>query len=319
MTGKYHIEISNRKLHYQLDIERKVTLIKGNSATGKTTLIKMLQGYLEQGAKSGIHLKNEQNVPITVFTPVTRWERDLPELRKHIIFIDESVDFLYSPGFQKIFLSSDNYLVIISRSGCFNHLPYAIESIYELRTKKQPDGHLTKMYHLYSESILVNPSDIIITEDSNAGKEMIGQIFNCTVDAANGNIHAKLMQYLKKNTRLYIIVDGAAFGGFIAKAMNLAKIQGYTSILAPESFEYLLLMTDGYQKFVTDELAETWKYCDSSKFITWERYYTHLLNTISYEKYGFYYNKSILHPSFMTDSTLTHIKSLLEKCVVTET
>ncbi|MCD7948952.1 MAG: hypothetical protein LUG12_01650 [Erysipelotrichaceae bacterium] len=59
MVGKHHIEIENRRAKYILDIERKVTVIKGNSGTGKTTLIRMLQGYLAQGNKSGITVKND--------------------------------------------------------------------------------------------------------------------------------------------------------------------------------------------------------------------------------------------------------------------
>jgi energy-coupling factor transporter ATP-binding protein EcfA2 len=177
MKGKYYIEISNRKLKYKLEIERKVTLIKGNSGTGKTTLIKMLQGYIEQGSKSGIRMKNDKNVPLAVFTPSTNWERDLTELSGYIIFVDESVDFLYSKGFQTYFAFSDNYLVIISRSGKFNHLPYAINSIYELRTQSDLEGNVTKMYRLYTEQSVVSKADIVITEDSNSGKEMIEHIY----------------------------------------------------------------------------------------------------------------------------------------------
>lgn len=149
MRGKYHIEISNRKLHFELDIDRKVTVIKGNSGTGKTTLIKMIQGFQEQGNKSGIRLKNEKNISLVVFLATTKWEHELTELRDHIIFVDEAVDYLYSKAFQEAFAESDNYIVIISRSGRFTHLPYSVQSIYQLRSVKGQDGTLTKMYRIY--------------------------------------------------------------------------------------------------------------------------------------------------------------------------
>ncbi len=150
MTGRHHLEIENKKVKYILDIERKVTVIKGNSGTGKTTLIRMLQGYIAQGNKSGIIVKNDTNIPIMVFTATTRWETELAEVKGKLIFIDEAVDYIYSKGFQQEFIKSDNYLVVISRSGRFNHLPYAIDSIYELRTEINERVKLTKMYQLYS-------------------------------------------------------------------------------------------------------------------------------------------------------------------------
>jgi energy-coupling factor transporter ATP-binding protein EcfA2 len=177
MIGKYYIEISNRKLKYKLEIERKITLIKGNSGTGKTTLIKIIQGYIEQGNKSGIKIKNDASVPLAVFTPTANWEHDLTELKENIIFIDESVDYLYSRGFQTLFSESDNYIVIISRSGNFNHLPYAINSIFELRTQSSSEGNITQMYRLYTENNLVQNAEFVINEDSNSGKDIFFKTF----------------------------------------------------------------------------------------------------------------------------------------------
>lgn len=145
MVGKHHLEIENKRVKYVLDIERKITVIKGNSGTGKTTLIRMIQGYIAQGNKSGITLKNDSSIPLMVFTAATRWESELAELKGTLIFIDEAVDYIYSKGFQQEFIRSDNYLVVISRSGRFNHLPYAIQSIYELYTTTNEKIKLTKM------------------------------------------------------------------------------------------------------------------------------------------------------------------------------
>ena len=96
MLGKHHLEIENKRVKYVLDIERKITVIKGNSGTGKTTLIRMIQGYIAQGNKSGISVKNDSNIPIMVFTATTRWESELAEAKGNLIFIDEAVDYIYS-------------------------------------------------------------------------------------------------------------------------------------------------------------------------------------------------------------------------------
>ena len=43
MRGKHRIVIKNNRLHYEFEIKRNITIIQGNSATGKTTLINMLR------------------------------------------------------------------------------------------------------------------------------------------------------------------------------------------------------------------------------------------------------------------------------------
>ena len=48
MVGAYHLIVSNKYLKYEFDIKRNITVIKGNSATGKTTLLEMLREYNEE-------------------------------------------------------------------------------------------------------------------------------------------------------------------------------------------------------------------------------------------------------------------------------
>ena len=37
MKGKHKIVVKNNRLHYEFEIKRNITIIKGDSATGKTT------------------------------------------------------------------------------------------------------------------------------------------------------------------------------------------------------------------------------------------------------------------------------------------
>ena len=54
MKGKYRIVIKNNRLHYEFEIKRNITIIQGDSATGKTTLINMLRQAENLGESSGI-------------------------------------------------------------------------------------------------------------------------------------------------------------------------------------------------------------------------------------------------------------------------
>ena len=57
MTGKYEIEVSNNRVTFFLEVKRNITIIQGDSATGKTTLIRMLSEYNRLGASSGVSVK----------------------------------------------------------------------------------------------------------------------------------------------------------------------------------------------------------------------------------------------------------------------
>ena len=56
MKGKYHIVVQNNRLRYELDIRRNITIIRGDSATGKTKLIDLLEQAADLGEGSGVEV-----------------------------------------------------------------------------------------------------------------------------------------------------------------------------------------------------------------------------------------------------------------------
>lgn len=293
MKGRFSLEIESRKVIYQLDIERKVTVIKGNSGTGKSSMIRILSDYVELGKDSGVRIRKSSDYEIKILENRSDWPRDLEQAHNTVIFVDEDVRYLYEKHFQTMFQTADCYIVIISRSGMFQQLPYAISSIYELRTQKSGKMSLVRMYRIYQKKLDEAKASFAITEDSNAGYEMMRKIFTCPVESAGGN--SNVLYCLSKNLmtsgEISVIVDGAAFGGYISAVMKLAGIRNNVTVIAPESFEYLLLKTSAFQRFLTDELEYTWKYCDSRLYLTWERYFTDLLGKIAEQNHGFQYSK----------------------------
>ena len=49
MKGKYSVFVQNNRLRYEFTISRNITIIRGNSATGKTTLLDLLNAYDRDG------------------------------------------------------------------------------------------------------------------------------------------------------------------------------------------------------------------------------------------------------------------------------
>ena len=57
MKGKYHIIVQNNRIKFEFDIKRNITIIRGDSATGKTTLMNLIETYERLGEESGISVK----------------------------------------------------------------------------------------------------------------------------------------------------------------------------------------------------------------------------------------------------------------------
>ena len=59
MKGKHIISIVSRKAIYHLELERKISVLKGNSGTGKSSMIRLIAEYLEYGKQSGVKLSTD--------------------------------------------------------------------------------------------------------------------------------------------------------------------------------------------------------------------------------------------------------------------
>ena len=91
MKGSYTIVVANANLKYEFVIRRNITIIKGDSATGKTTLVEMIRDYYEDGEQSGIELICERPCRAVGGRD---WHLILSVLHETIVFIDENNEFL---------------------------------------------------------------------------------------------------------------------------------------------------------------------------------------------------------------------------------
>ena len=168
MKGKIHLMVQSTHLKYELDFIRNITILLGDSATGKTTLVEMIQEYVLNGSDTGIQLSCD--VPCRVLEG-NAWKEQLEHVHGSLVFIDEGNRFPASQQFAEAIRKTDNYYVIITRENLDN-LPYSVTEIYGLRSSgkynlQEPVYH--EMYRIYTE-MAVNP-DVdnltFITEKSN--------------------------------------------------------------------------------------------------------------------------------------------------------
>lgn len=111
MKGKYKIRIQNKRIRYEFELKRNITILQGESATGKTTLIDMVREFEQNGVNSGIQLSCGKSCTVL---EGKNWEVLLSVMQDCIVFIDEGNNFVKSKEFATAIQNSDNYYVIVT-------------------------------------------------------------------------------------------------------------------------------------------------------------------------------------------------------------
>lgn len=214
MKGKYNVVIQNKRIHYEFEIKRNITIIKGQSATGKTALVDMVREHYENGSASGISVKCSK---ACVVLEGRNWEVNLQTFQDSIIFIDEGNAFVNSVDFASKIQKTDNYYVIVTRES-LSALPYSVEEIYGIRNSgkygylKQTYNELFHIYGLKNYGEVLTPQKVL-TEDSNAGYQFFSAVceenkLECSTSSGKSNIYGLLEKEQSKD--ILVIADGMA-------------------------------------------------------------------------------------------------------------
>lgn len=316
MKGMYHIVVQNNKLRYELDIRRNITIIRGDSATGKTQLINLLEQAAVFGESSGVEVFCER--PCRVLGG-NDWNLILPNIHEQIIFIDEENRFVKSQEFAVAVKDSDNYFVIVTREDLPN-LPYSVDEIYGIHTSgKYHDLKRTynEMYRIYSVESFYGEMkpEAVVVEDSNSGYEFFSEIcaetgIGCI--SAGGKSNLKTTVSKQENESVLVIADGAAIGPEMNELYQLMCYRPVVKCYLPESFEWVILKSgviDG--RAVQDILNHPEDFVESQKYFSWEHFFTALLVEYTQDSY-LKYNKGKLNRAYLHDKTKEKILSVIK-------
>lgn len=177
MRGKHRIIVSTKRLKYDFELRRNLTIIRGDSATGKTTLVDMIREFVNNPSGTPVDLVCDKACYVL---EGAMWKEQLSGMSDSMVFIDEGNEFIKTVEFAQEIQKTDNYYVIVTREA-LPSLPYSIEEIYGIRTSgkygtlKQSYHELYQMYGVDSYEKQVNP-DIVITEDSNSGYQFFSRV-----------------------------------------------------------------------------------------------------------------------------------------------
>lgn len=317
MKGTHSITVKNNVLQYKFEIRRNITIIRGDSATGKTTLVDMIREYYENGEQSGVTLQCDKQC---VVLEGRQWKVLLENIQDSIVFIDEGNAFVASREFAEEVKRSDNYFVIVTRESLAT-LPYSVEEIYGIKSSgkygalQQTYQEFYRIYGKQQYDNLFNP-EIILVEDSNSGYEFweyAMQKKNRTVVSAGGksNIFGKLGFYEDK--KVLVIADGAAFGPEMDKVMKKILAGNEKVLYLPESFEWLILKSGVVKdKDINKILENPGEYIESEKYMSWEQFFTGLLMEKTKDSY-LQYEKKELNVAYKNDKIAGKIMEAVPK------
>lgn len=305
MKGSYEVLVRNRRIQYKFTINRNITILKGDSATGKTTLIDMILAFQNNKESSGVFISSK--CPCVTLSS-NNWEMNLSTIQNSIIFIDEGNPFVNSKTFADIIKKSSNYYVIATRNNLFN-LPYSVKEIYGIKNVSGNKYQQTKrlyssFYKLYEKNTtkIIKP-ELVIVEDSKAGFQFLSYVCNkfsipCISAAGKSKIYKIILKSPYEN--IMVIADGAAFGCEIENILSLTKIKNL-GIYLPESFEWLILNSNLIKKSeISDILENPSDYIESQKYFSWETFFTDLLRKSTNGTY-LEYSKQKLNPAYLQE------------------
>lgn len=313
MTGKYEVTIKNARLQYRFSVERSVTILRGDSATGKTTLIDMIAAFQANGENSGVNIICKKKC---VVLTSTNWELNLSQIHDSIVFIDEGDAFVKSQQFADAVQRTDNYYVIATRASLFN-LPYSVKEVYGIKNKSGNRYQGTKrlyseFYPLHDTKLAqIDKPDLVIVEDSNAGYEFFKDYFlkhdiPCISAHGKSNVFGLLQNQDAKT--VLVIADGAAFGPELERVLELKRIRDLILYL-PESFEWMILRS-GLISSVASILDAPYNFAESSRHFSWEQFFANLLTEKTKDTH-LHYSKSKLNSVYLHQKEQTAIVDVM--------
>lgn len=318
MKGSYKVKVSRRRgTTFEFTVRRNITIVRGDSGTGKTILYDMVADYTRLGDNSGVTVQGER--PCVALTDID-WRNQLAGIAGSIVFIDEGMEDLPTEDFARAVRDSDNYYVIFTRSE-LPCLPYSVNEIYRIKTSGKFHS-LVPMYkelegHRYSLSrAKANQDfDVLLTEDSKSGLQFFearfdGEKLHC--ESAQSN--TKILDWLcsHDDDPVFVIADGAAFGPYADRVLKYQKEHPHeVTVCLPESFEWLLLSSGVVKADGVEEcLASPENYVDSAKYMSWEQFFTSMLSDAT-KGTSLAYNKGRIAKGFLAPANADKVMALI--------
>lgn len=145
MVGRYRLHLANSRLMYDFTFERHINILNGDSSSGKSEFVNLLQTSLREisgGGKSVADYQTDFDW-VAVLTPE---DRSLELIKSRIgeenigrsglvVSDEDTLFFLKEWDIKNMLQSLDCYVLLVTRTKKgIGSLPYSVKSVYEMVT-----------------------------------------------------------------------------------------------------------------------------------------------------------------------------------------
>jgi hypothetical protein len=290
-------------LTWSIPIERRITVVRGDSGTGKTTMTNYISAASQQMGKN-IIVKCALNIKVANWDS---WQSVIKDEKftKTLFIFDDVSDVRTLAFAQEMQKSADrgNYFLIIAREdlklGDYSNISLAVSSILRFVTSRNGKRHYTKPYFNMHKHIVnkVRCTDVLV-EDTAGGRQFFDRLFGekyvHSAKHGKSSISDDAVNILSDaSVSLLVLADMSAFGchmyEFEDKVLSEYKDRVYIDSKY-ECFEELLLRTNYFKNnsIVQTQFSSIETY--ANEFLSWETYFEKLLEDLTKGTNGVQYS-----------------------------
>lgn len=303
------LDVHADEFHFSLELTRRLTVVKGNSASGKTTLTEFVS------AEDRIAVI-ESDYPVLVATNST-WQSTVAGSTDSIIIFDD-LRLVGSPEFAKAYkdycVLNNLWFLVMGREDNeeqlqnFYHLSYCMNNIFEM----VHEGTTYTLKKYYKFPALEREPDIILTEDSKAGFVFFKKLFRETevisAESGKGALIPQVDVLIRKGyDNILAVVDSASFGCHAEELYSRFCRREPSKVMLMsdyECFEEMLLQTNLLNciDLVREEMSDLVKY--ANQYYSWETYFEKMIDEVTKGKPYHHAHQMRLKNCYLTDCDL---------------
>lgn len=280
------IKIKYRNYKLQLQLEHKVTVILGNSATGKSTIHKILTDgdvtFTKKISDSRYNLAY-----LSISGALENAIDNHGKFKEYKIYLIDEGRLEIDDKIAKAIQNSVNCYFVITSRNLFGKLNYDLQDVKEIETQTNGVSVLKDYIHTQKRHTeeLRNIQDIqeIVIEDSGRAKIWFSELLvklNISIESPDKNGKEQVLnkvedKLLNTNGKILIIFDRCSFGICSKKFKGIIEKYGNQILILNnyKSWEYLILQSNMFKNmFISYDI-------NIPKFE--EAYYEELLHTLS--------------------------------------